>query len=72
MPQYGLMCRSLQDTAFFAQYASRRTSSSIDEYAGFLIALAITRALHAIQDAVRRHLDSQLDLSDDELDMETE
>eukprot|EP00965_Chrysotila_dentata_P068320 2259270-Pleurochrysis_carterae.AAC.1 len=33
MPQYGLMCRSLRDTAFFAQYVSRRARSSVDEYA---------------------------------------
>eukprot|EP00965_Chrysotila_dentata_P180613 5962360-Pleurochrysis_carterae.AAC.1 len=32
MPQYGLMCRSLRDTAFFTQYVSRRTRSSVDEY----------------------------------------
>ena len=72
MPQYGLMCRSLRDTAFFAQYVSRRTRSSVDEYAGFPNALAVTRALNAIQDAARRHLDSQLAVSDDELDLETE
>eukprot|EP00965_Chrysotila_dentata_P124498 4114449-Pleurochrysis_carterae.AAC.1 len=51
MPHYGLMCRSLRDTAFFAKYASRRTKSSVDEYAGFPNALAVTRALNAIQDA---------------------
>eukprot|EP00965_Chrysotila_dentata_P172078 5678686-Pleurochrysis_carterae.AAC.1 len=32
MPRYGLMCRSLRDTAFFATYASRRTRGSVDEY----------------------------------------
>eukprot|EP00965_Chrysotila_dentata_P005826 191874-Pleurochrysis_carterae.AAC.1 len=53
MPHYGLMCRSLRDTAFFAKYAS----SSVDEYAGFPNALAVTRALNAIQDAAECHLD---------------
>eukprot|EP00965_Chrysotila_dentata_P242805 6205066-Pleurochrysis_carterae.AAC.2 len=53
-------------------YASRRTRSSIDEYAGFSNALAVTRVLNAIQDAARRHLDSQLDLLEDETDMEAE
>eukprot|EP00965_Chrysotila_dentata_P057341 1901712-Pleurochrysis_carterae.AAC.1 len=57
MPHYGLMCCSLRDTAFFAKYASRRTKSSVDEYAGFPNALAVTRALNAIQDAAERHLD---------------
>eukprot|EP00965_Chrysotila_dentata_P007514 244096-Pleurochrysis_carterae.AAC.1 len=65
------MCRSLRDTAFFAQYVFRRTRSSVDEYAGFPNALAVTGALNAIQDAARRHLDSQLDMSDDEPDLET-
>eukprot|EP00965_Chrysotila_dentata_P004525 147304-Pleurochrysis_carterae.AAC.1 len=51
------MCRSLRDTAFFAKYASRRAKSSVDEYAGFPNALAVTRALNAIQDAAERHLD---------------
>eukprot|EP00965_Chrysotila_dentata_P005828 191907-Pleurochrysis_carterae.AAC.1 len=57
MPYYGLMCRSLRDTAFFATYASRRTRGSVDEYVGFPNALAVTRALNAIQDAPERHLD---------------
>eukprot|EP00965_Chrysotila_dentata_P016763 556318-Pleurochrysis_carterae.AAC.1 len=56
MPHYGLMCRSLRDTAFFAKYASRRTRGSVDEYAGFPNALAVTRALNTIQDAAERHL----------------
>eukprot|EP00965_Chrysotila_dentata_P148478 4902231-Pleurochrysis_carterae.AAC.1 len=71
MPQYGLMYRSLRDPEFFAQYKSRRTRGSIDEYAGFPNALAVPRALNAIQDAARRHLDSLLDFSDDEADIET-